>query len=484
MKHRTATGSRVAAITGALLLLGTPLAAAPAPALPLESRNDTSEVRLPPYQRVVLPNGLVVCVMPRPALPLVEMRLMLRGGSASDPAAHAGVANVVARLLARHPASGRAPDSLVHLAEIGGQLFADVGAEDLTISTSVLAHGTSVALRAVRDAAVSPRLAPAEFAAALRDIRGDIAAARDDPAAVADQALSAALFARRGIGHSSTGTETSLARLRLADVRRWHAAHARPDSAALVIVGAVDTARVWQEVRELFTGWRVPVVDPTARVAAAPFRAGDRVPRARPRAVVVSREDLTQAQVRFAEIACGRDNPDYAALQVANALLAGGYSSRLVREIRVAHGLTYGIDSRFATYRHTGYFAVSTSTQNRHLREVLTRTLAATTQLLQEGPSEAEVASAKAYILGQYPLGLQAPEDLAEQLVDQEFYPLPADEVPSYVARVRAVNTADVARVLRRWVHPARWQIVVVAPEAVARRALRGIAPLRVIAPE
>lgn len=443
---------------------------------------ETTAVHLPLYQRVVLPNGLVVCVMPLSTLPLVEVRLMLRGGSADDPAGHAGVANMVARLLTRGTTSRGAAQLAADMAEAGGSLSADAGAEDLTISASVLANGIDVALRAVQEVALHPRFSPAEFAVVGRDIRGDIAASRDDPSDLADRALAPALFGAQGFGHSAAGDERTLARISQRDVIRWYATHARPDSAALAIVGAVDTTQVWQMVRDLFAAWRPPANPP---VLLRPRRrpvvgAGAR---SRRHITLVPREDLTQAQVRCAEIACGRDTPDYPALQIANTILADGYTSRLVRDIRVAHGLTYGITSRFATFRHTGFFAISTSTQNRHLRQIIERTIAETSRLVEDGPEDAEVARAQAFVIGQYPLGLQAPEDLAEQLIDQEFYPLPADVVTGYAARIRAVTTADVRRALRRWVHPARWEIVVVAPSARARRALRGVAPITVMAP-
>ena len=442
---------------------------------------ETTAVRLPRYQRVVLPNGLVVCVMPLSTLPIVEVRLMLRGGSADDPAGHAGVANLVARLLTHGTTSRSAAQLAADMAEAGGSLSADVGAEDLTISASVLADGTDVALRAVQEVALHPRFSPAEFALVGRDIRGDIAASRDDPSDLADRALAPALFGAQRFGHSAAGDERTLARITHGEVIRWHAMHARPDSAALAIVGAVDTTQVWQLVRDLFATWQAPANPP---VLSRPRRPAV-VAAARPgrHITLVPRDDITQAQVRCGEIACGRDSPDYPALQIANAILADGYTSRLVRDIRVARGLTYGISSRFAAFRHTGFFAISTSTQNRHLRQIVERTIAGTSRLVEDGPEDAEVARAQAYVIGQYPLGLQAPEDLAEQLIDQEFYPLPPDEVTGYAARIRAVTTAEVRRALRRWVHPARWEIVIVAPSAVARRALRGVAPITVMAP-
>ncbi len=457
----------MSALVCAALLAAAPVRAAFAP--------DTTTVRLPTWQRVVLPNGMAVNVMPRRALPVVEIRLLVRGGATDDPPRQAGMANVVARLLTRGTTTRDAQRLADDLAEAGGTVDADVGGEDLTVSASVLAENTAIALAAVCEVTRHPRFAPRDVAAVLRDVRGDIAAERDDPSDLADRALGSVLFGASPYGHPVSGDEASLARIRRVDIQRWYAAHARPDGAALAIVGDVDTAAVWQQVRALFGDWRAPAI-PRRRGTVAPPGAARAA-----RITVIPREDVTQAQVRFAEIACGRDTPDYAALQVANALFSDGYTSRLVRDIRVAHGLTYGITSRFGTYRHTGFFAVSTSTQVGRLRELVDRTLSQSDSLVRTGPSDEEVARAKAYVLGQYPEGFQAPEDLAEQLIDQEFYPLPADAVERYAREVRAVTTADVRRVLARWVHPRRWQIVVVAPARAAQRALRGVAPLRII---
>src|SRR5438093_3788191 len=103
---------------------------------------------------------------------------------------------------------------------------------------------------------------------------------------------------------------------------------------------------------------------------------------------------------------------------VSNTILGAGFTSRLVNEVRVVQGLTYSISSRFGMYRNAGTFRITTFTKNETIRKTIDEALKVVKNLLDAGPSEEELAKAKRYLTGQFPLGLQAPDALAERLLD------------------------------------------------------------------
>ena len=140
----------------------------------------------------------------------------------------------------------------------------------------------------------------------------------------------------------------------------------------------------------------------------------------------MSKPEVTQTQIRFVCPGVPRNHPDFYPIRVANTILGAGFTSRLVNEIRVVQGLTYSISSRFSMNRRAGIFGISTFTRNATLRKTIDATLGEVRKLRDEGPTEAEFDKAKRYLTGQFPLGLQAPDDLAEALLDVEFYGLGA----------------------------------------------------------
>jgi zinc protease len=175
-----------------------------------------------------------------------------------------------------------------------------------------------------------------------------------------------------------------------------------------------------------------------------------------------------------------RGHPDWYAIQVANTILGAGFTSRLVNSIRVEQGLTYNISSRFQTYRAAGAFRIQTFTRNEKLRKCVDAVLAEVSKLVEEGPTTAEHDKARNYLRGQFPLGLQSPDELAGEIADVEFFGLPQDFIASYPDRIAAVSLDDVRRVLRTHFCTKDLRILVVTNGALAAKELDGLGPIEV----
>jgi zinc protease len=178
-----------------------------------------------------------------------------------------------------------------------------------------------------------------------------------------------------------------------------------------------------------------------------------------------------------------RNHPDYYPITVANTILGSGFTSRLVNEIRVVQGLTYSISSRFAMYRNAGTFRIGTFTKNETLRKTIDETLKVVKTLLEVGPTEEELAKAKRYLTGQFPLGLQAPDALASQLLDVEFYGLDPKFVETFSDRIDAVTMTDCRRALKSYFCVDDLRILVVSNPELAKKALEGLGPIDVKRP-
>jgi zinc protease len=451
-----------------VIALGLAVCAGPAWAAPLQ---------LPAYTRTTLENGLVVYIMPTQRLPLVDFRLLVRAGSVNDPHGREGLANLTAELLTQ----GAGPRSARQIAEdiafVGGSLGASAGAEQLIVTCEVLKKDFGVGLELLRDVVVSPTFPADEFARKKDETLGRIASQRDDPATVANMELGPFLLGSSPLAHPALGWQKSVGAITRDDVTRFHAQFVRPDNAMLAVVGDVDPRAVKAALEAAFAGWKANGARPGDAYTAVPQARGRRI-------LIVNKPEVTQTQIRLACMGVPRNHPDYYPITVANTILGSGFTSRLVNEIRVVQGLTYSINSRFGMYRNAGTFRISTFTKNETLRKTIDETLKVVKTLLDQGPSEEELAKAKRYLTGQFPLGLQAPDALATQLLDVDFYGLDPKYVETFSERINAVTMDDARRALKSYMCVDDLGILVVANPELARKALDGLGPAEVRDPQ
>jgi zinc protease len=436
-----------------------------------------ADFKLAPVSRITLDNGLTVLVMPTRRLPLVDFRMVVRAGSVDDPSGKEGLAHLTADLMTQ----GAGPRSAKQIAEdiefVGGDLAADADAERIVVTCEVLRKDLATGLEIFRDVIVSPSFAAPEFERKKDEALGEIASEKDDPATVADNQLLPFAWGRHPLGHPAIGWEPAVKSLSRDEVVAFHARVVRPDRAILAVVGDVDPQAVIASLKTSFANRKSSDGKTGESYSAPSLPTGRRV-------LIVSKPEVTQTQIRLMCPGVPRNHPDYYPIRVANTILGGGFTSRLVNEIRVVQGLTYSISSRFTMHRRAGLYGITTFTRNASLRKTIDATLAEVSKLRDQGPTDAEFEKAKRYITGQYPLGLQAPDDLAEALADVEFYGLPPDYLQMFAARINAVTMDDVRRALKSYFCVQDLSILVVSNPETAKKDLDGLGPIEVKALE
>lgn len=448
-----------------------------AAALAVPALVHSAEFKLPAVTRATLDNGLTVIVMPTKRLPLVDFRLVVRAGSVDDPSGKEGLAALTADLMTQGAGNRGAKQIAEDIEFVGGDLAASADAERMVVTCEVLKKDLTTGLEIFRDVIVSPTFTAGDFQRKKDEALGEIASEKDDPATVANNQLLPFAWGRHPLGHPAIGWEPTVKSLTREDVAGFHARVVRPDRAILAVVGDVDPQAVIAQLKTAFAAWKKGAGTVAESYSAPSSPTGRRV-------LIVSKPEVTQTQIRFVCPGVPRNHPDYYPIRVANTILGGGFTSRLVNEIRVVQGLTYSISSRFTMNRRAGIYGINTFTRNATLRKTIDATLAEVRKLRDQGPTDAEFDKAKRYLTGQYPLGLQAPDDLAEALVDVEFYGLPPDYLQTFAARINAVTMDDVRRALKSYFCVEDLSILVVSNPESAKKDLDGLGPLEVKALE
>jgi zinc protease len=452
---------------------GPMVAAVPRPSgSPGAGKGPAPSFQMPAPQRTVLKNGLTVLILERRAVPLVQMQLLVRSGSVSDPAGREGTAAILARLLKRGTPGRTAAEFAEAVEFLGGTLSAEAGRERIRLAGEFGSRDFEAGLALLAGMALSPSLSDAEFEKERALLLAEHESSLDDPAWIAARAFDAWLFGDHPYGRPPEGTKRSVAGLKRSDVAAFHQAHFSPANAVLAIVGDVEAREARGAVERLFGSWRGRSAG--AAVVATPAPAKGR------RVLLVDKPDATQSQIRFGFLGPGRSDPDLVPLTVVNAVLGNGFTSWLVDEIRVKRGLTYSIRSSIQPGRRSGSYVVSTFSKNATVAETVRRSIDLMSRMRADGPGEADLDKGRNYVAGLYPLRIESPDALAAEILDVEFYGLGPDYINGYQGRIRGVGIEAARAAATRHVPVDDLAIVVVGPARELRGPLEEIGPVTV----
>lgn len=403
-----------------------------------------AEVKLPPVERTEFDNGMVLLVMKDSRLPLVNMQLAIWGGSASDPKGLEGVCDLTATLVRK--GAGRL--SAVEMAEkvefMGGTLSSSAGKDYSLVAAEFLAKDFEEALNLVGDVVLRPSFESEEFQREKAKTLGRIEQVADDPFELADREFGMFLLAEHPYGHPTNGTLASVRDLEIEDVRDYHDRFYRPQRTVLAVVGDVDTDTVLEAVQGTFSDWQRRGEE-MANPPAPPSRKGRRI-------LLIDKPDATQTQIRIGNLAVSRTDASYVPLYVANVLFGGGFTSRLIDEIRVNRGLSYSPHSRFYSMASGGMFIIKEYTRNELAMETIEVTLDLVRGLREEQIPEDELTKTKNYVNGLFPLRLERPESLAARLLEIELYDLGEDYLSRFPTMVEGVTGGTLSETAGKYV--------------------------------
>jgi zinc protease len=432
----------------------------------------SGEIVLPPIVRDRSECGLRVIVAERPGIPLVAVRLVLRGGSSLDPKGRHGLAHLVGTVGRRgtRRRSGEKIDELVE--SIGAELGVGVDEDASYLGLSTPVEHLARAIDVLADVAGAPSFPAAELGRIRRRELASMQHDLDEPGVVADRALLAAAYDGHPYGHPPEGRARDIAAIKRADLVAFHRRSYGTSAAIVVVVGPVKAREVMALVEARFGAWGREA--PTQQELAEPVFPARSV-------LVVDKPDLTQAQIRIASPGFARSNPDYHPGLVASAILGGAFTSRLMEAIRVNRGLSYGVRSRFASSRVGGMFFISSFTKVETAGELVQVALDETRRFCDDGPTAEELERTQSYLCGLHPLSLETHDHLAERLADLELHGLTHDEITTFRPRIRDVTAVACREVGRRHFPLDLAFIVAVGPARQLAGQLARFGPLAVV---
>ncbi|MBL8352789.1 MAG: insulinase family protein, partial [Burkholderiaceae bacterium] len=427
---------------------------------------------LPALHQFTLANDLVGVVAPRPGLPLVSLTLLVRAGAEADPPGRPGVAAMTSALWPRGALRDGAPVSASALARqaeaLGSALEARSSFGAGTLAMTVTTPRADAALALMADALRRPLLAADELERARAQALDGLRVTLGNPGEVSALVLRRAFWGP--VPHGAVAPPAALQRLQRTDLQAFQSHWVRPDRVALVLAGDITPAAGEALARRLLGDWRAPANAPPQPALAPP------APLAQP-LVLVDLPGAGQTSVAVAAPFVASGAADRRIGLVAQAVLGGGYSARLMQAVRIRRGLSYDVAAAVESFAPGGMFSAQAQTHHPNAAEVLQLLRSELVRLADEPPAAAELAARQATLVGNFGRRFETNDGVAALIVGQLAQGRPLADLADHVPALLAVTPAQVRDFARAHWPPDSLRAVVVGDLAATGDALAALAP-------
>lgn len=426
----------------------------------------TRKLKLPRQAERTLGNGLTVIAVRRPAVPLVELRLGIPFGRV-----HPARSAMLAQTLLSGTTTMTGVQIAAELQKVGGGLSAGIDPDRLMLAGAGLATGLDRMLEILADVLTAAAYPAGEVATERDRLVDRIQLAQSQPAHLARTALLKRIYGRHpyAVERPNPG---QVRVVRPSVLRNLHDQRMHPTGAVLVLVGDVQPDRALDAAEQALGGWNgaghVAELPPTPPLEPGPV-------------LLVDRPGSVQSSLRLALPAVPRTDPDHAALQLANLIFGGYFSSRWVENIREDKGYTYGPHSLVEHSVAGSVLSVAAEVATEVTGAALLETQYELGRLACVAPDEEELEQARQYALGTLQLGISTQAGLAALTSAYAGSGLRLDFLAEHASRLAATTVADVADAAVRYLAPARAVTVVLGD---AERVAPQLAPLTEVVTE
>jgi zinc protease len=413
--------------------------------------------------------GPTIIIEPSHDTPLVWFDVSIRGGAAADPRGVEGLHRHVA-LLARRGAGRRDRSELDEtLDNLGAAVDVGVSRDAVTVSGLALSRHIDAVIDLAADILAEPRWSEDEHARLLRETPQVLDEIRDDDSALATRWFDWVCTPGHAYGRTSLGTEASIQRIeRSAAIDLWRS-EVTADNLVIGLAGDVDEATSSRIVARLLeripaAGKRSVIAEPTS--TAAPGPNGGR------RLILVDKPDRTQAQLRIGHLSIRYGHQDTAAIAIAEAIFGGMFSSRLMQEIRVKRGWSYGAGCGLRRSRLPHWFEIWTAAGIEVSGPAVALILELFADYAAHGPTDEEVDFARSYLIGAMPFHVATARQRMQLAVRDAVFDLPSGYTARLPEELAALTAADVRAACKRCLDPASAITVAVTTAESARGPL------------
>ena len=409
-------------------------------------------------QQVTSPQGIKAWLVEDHSIPFVAIEIAFRGGASVDAPGKRGAIHLMTALLEEGAGDRDAVEFAEAMETLAAPAAFDVSDDAVMVGFRTLTENRDEAADLLADALARPRFDMDAVERVRAQALSVIRSQENDPGSIAATEMARRMWGDHPYGSPLTGSTESVSALMREDLLDAHARVIARDRVIVSAAGDIDAAALGLLVDRILGGLPAQATAPLPTPPELQLTG----------ATTVIDWDSPQTVVRFAQQGLPIDDPDYFAAVVLNHILGGGgFSSRLMDEIREKRGLTYGVGTSLSNQVLADSWGGGMATANDRTAEAVAL-LRETWARLRDGVSEQELTDAKTYLTGEYPLRFDGNRRISGILAGMQLMGMTPDYINTRNDRVEAVTAADVRRVAQRMLDPDALEFVLVGrPEGM-----------------
>ncbi len=404
-------------------------------------------------QKVVSPGGITAWLVEDDSIPLISMSYAFAGGATQDPADRPGVANMLSGLLDEGAGNLDSQAFQARLDDLSIDMSFDAGSDDFYGSLRTLTANRDEAARLLKLALTEPRFDSEPVGRVRAQIITSLKRGERSPNRLAAEAMRKATFPDHPYGRPVEGTTDSVAAITVDDLQAFRRKTFARDDLKVAIVGAIDAKTAATMLDAIFGN--LPVKSNLVDVPNVTAKSAGRINVALP---------VPQTVIQISAPGITRSDPDLIPAVVATYILGGGTDSRLYQAVREKRGLAYSVGLGLDPLEHSGLVSGGSQTRSDQAEAVITLIKDEIARFAEDGPTADELANAKAYLIGNYPLRFVTSGGIADQLLGLQIDGKGVDYVDRRNGLIAAVTIDDVRRVARRLFGSGDMTVVRVGP--------------------
>ena len=416
-------------------------------------------IETPKIDVVALPNGMRLYLLEDHELPLVHGTALVRTGNLFDPPDKVGLAGMTGMVMRTGGTAAKTGEQLdEELENAAARVESDIGEGSGSVSFSALKENAAAVMSAFHDVLTSPEFRQDKIDLAKSQLHSSIARRNDDPHSILEREFASILYGRDN-AYGWDDTHAAIDRITRADLQSFYKRYFFPKNVMLAVWGDFDTAQMKAQVEKLFADWTVeqqPVPEfpkVTQRNAAGTYLAEKR--------------DVAQTFFSMGEMGGELNDKDYPALVIMADILGGGFHSRLMEQVRTKMGNAYDISASWgANYDHPGLFEITGSTRLSSTAETIRAVQQEVERIRTAEVSDEELTTAKETALNSLVFAFDTRTKTLSRMLRYEYYGYPKDFIQQYQKALAAVTRAEVLRVAKEHLDPAKFALVAVANSA------------------
>jgi predicted Zn-dependent peptidase len=414
-----------------------------------------AQFKLPEYETITLDNGLTVYLMEKKDVPLISFSAVFDGGVIKD-AETSGIASFTAEAL-RFGTTNYSKSQIDSIFNFYGSNISTYANADYSgLYSQFMKENTETLLPVIQEIILSPTFPEVEVQKRKQRWIAELDQAKESPRSVIGSYFNKHIFGDSPYGNPVNGTKSGISNIRTEGIQEFYKTNYRPESSAIAVVGDFNSSEMKKIIEKYFGGWKnnSPKKLSDIRMVNTPFN--------NPSVYLINKENATETTFLIGSYGTTMNNENQTQLDVINTILGGRFTSWLNDELRVNAGLTYGARSRFAQYKLTGTFYISTFTQTKNTEAAIDLALKTYNRLFEKGIDEETLLSAKNYVKGQFPPDYETAGSLAGFLAQKYIYGLDDSVINNFENEVNGLTVDKANELIKKYFPKENLQFVLI----------------------